>query len=811
MTLKNQFQFWICIAFASAAVASAAAQNQAPAPERERQLIGVLRSEAPRAEKAIACKRLAVCGTQEAVPALAPLLSDAQLSSWARIALEAIPGPSADAALREAAGKLDGRLLVGVLNSIGVRADAAAVAVLVTRLGNADSEVASAAAVALGRIGNPPALAVLEQALGRTPASPASAVAEGCILCAERALDRGNRAEATRLYDLVRKANVPKQRLAEATRGAILARGPEGIPLLLETLRAADKTTFAIGLRSARELPGPTVTEALAADLDRFDPSRQGAVLSAMADRSDAAVWPVVLRAAKTGSKNLRIEAIGAIGRKAHVAGVAVLVDVLVEKDPDLTPAVKVALARLPAERVDAEVVSRLSGSSGPARRTLVEMVGQRKLAAAVPDLIRASHDSDPALRTAGVRALGSTVTLADLGAITELLAKAGTAEDLAGVEAALQDACSRLPDKAACADKLLACLSGSATPTRCAVLRLLATVSTPTALDAVQAARASQDSQVQETASRVLAEWPDGAAMPALLEMFRSTGNDTARVLALRGCVRLLGQGSQSTGQAVKTYAELLKNAQRADERKLLLAGLATVADAAALDLVNSLRDDAQVQNEVELARLGIAGGLAGTSPALAKTLATDLAAHSKSQSVRDRAAQILSQVEKVEDFVTAWQVAGPYTEADQGGSLFATAFAPEKGGAKVTWQPLLATKAGSPWMLDLAAALSGDHRVGYARTWVFSEKAQPARIEFGTDDGNKLWLNGGLVHQVDRGGAATPGDFKPAANLRQGWNLLLLKVIQDTGPWEFCLRFRTPSGAKLEGLRFQASPPAE
>ena len=65
---------------------------------------------APPAEKALACKQLAIYGAKDAVPALAPLLSDPELASWARIALEAIPGPAADAALRERPGQGAGQV-----------------------------------------------------------------------------------------------------------------------------------------------------------------------------------------------------------------------------------------------------------------------------------------------------------------------------------------------------------------------------------------------------------------------------------------------------------------------------------------------------------------------------------------------------------------------------------------------------------------------------------------------------------------------------------------------------------------------------
>ena len=75
-----------------------------------------------------------------------------------------------------------------------------------------------------------------------------SAVAEGCVLSAERLHAEGYSDKAVELYEDVRKAEVPKQRLVEATRGAILARGEEGIPLLLEQFRSPDKGFFQLAL-----------------------------------------------------------------------------------------------------------------------------------------------------------------------------------------------------------------------------------------------------------------------------------------------------------------------------------------------------------------------------------------------------------------------------------------------------------------------------------------------------------------------------------------------------------------------------------
>jgi hypothetical protein len=112
MIIKNRYFTWCVLLIATVLSAVTAGQDRAAADAKQRELIAVLRSDAPKAEKAITCKRLAIYGSEEAVPVLAPLLEDEELASWARIALEAIPGPAADAALREAMDELKGRLLI---------------------------------------------------------------------------------------------------------------------------------------------------------------------------------------------------------------------------------------------------------------------------------------------------------------------------------------------------------------------------------------------------------------------------------------------------------------------------------------------------------------------------------------------------------------------------------------------------------------------------------------------------------------------------------------------------------------------------
>jgi HEAT repeat protein len=168
MTRTRIFIRCFAAVLAMIAITAQVAGGQEQSSAKEQELIAVLQNGQP-ADKAIACKELAIHGSKAAVPELAKLLADEQLVSWARIALEAIPDPAADEALRNALDTAQGRALIGVINSIGVRRDAQAVEPLQNRLQSADGEVASAAAIALGNIGTAQATQALRGCRGLHP------------------------------------------------------------------------------------------------------------------------------------------------------------------------------------------------------------------------------------------------------------------------------------------------------------------------------------------------------------------------------------------------------------------------------------------------------------------------------------------------------------------------------------------------------------------------------------------------------------------------------------------------------------------
>jgi len=571
--------------------------------EKESKLIAVLKSDAPPQDKAIPCKQLAIYGTKDAVPALAALLSNPDLASWARIALEAIPDPAVDDALRTAMGKLQGNLLVGVINSISYRRDAKAVNGLVKKLKDPDSEVASAAGVALGHIGGATAAKALTKAMGGAPEAVRPALAQGSILCAEKFFAEGKRADAIKLYDQIRKADVPKQRVLEATRGAILARGSAGVPLLLEQLRSPDKGFLAIGLRTARELPGREVTEALTAELHGASADRQSFLLLAVGDRKDAAVLPAVLEAARSGSPKLRLVAVGILDRQGNISGVPVLLEAAASGDAELEQAALAAVGRLPGNKVDSDLLARIPQSSGKLRRALIELAGQRRIEPALPAIVQSAEDPDPGVRSAAFRALGVLGSDKQVADLVRLLPKTASPKERGEIEMALIGICGR--NGSACVKSLQLLTQSSDSALRNIALHVLATTGGPDALAAVKSALDDRDEGVQDEAVRTLSTWPnnwpdDATVAEPLLMLAKSGKKMSQQVLGMRGYLQYVkADKGLKDDERVGKVSELVPLLKRPEEKRLAIAAIDGIPTSAGLELLMTFAGEPTIADD--------------------------------------------------------------------------------------------------------------------------------------------------------------------------------------------------------------------
>jgi HEAT repeat protein len=421
---------------------------------------------------------------------------------------------------------------------------------------------------------------------------------------------------------------------------------------VIPILEGDDAALKTFALRFVRETSDPASAKAFADELPKLSAEDQVRLMGALAAQKSPAARAVsriaVLAATKASDQHVQVAALNALRWLGTASDVPLLLDTLAQGHNELGRAAKTALINVSSEEMDQQLCARLPQATGNTRRMLVELAGLRRVTAAWPELVKAANDADPIVRKAGIKALGETAKASDFGVLTDLLAKAKSDDEVAAVKDAMESVWPRIPAKTAAADRLLASLPTSEVAAKCALLQVLGMVGTQKALDAVQTALPSSEPRVHDTAVRVLADWPEATALPALLEVFRTTPDDTHRFLALRGCVRLLGLGGQPVEKKMKIYEELITRTQRSDDRKVILSGLANVHEAAALKFVEPLLTDPQVQAEAEAALLNIVDGIKGSAPAEARAAAARLQAESKNQATRDRAAKILGEMAK-------------------------------------------------------------------------------------------------------------------------------------------------------------------
>jgi HEAT repeat protein len=182
--------------------------NAAARAALEQRLAGYLAASYSSVTRSFVCRELAIIGSAASVPGLAPLVLDDELSVFARNALERIPGPEADKALRDAIAKSKGRTRVGIINSVAVRRDPRSVSLLV-RAATEEPEATAAVAKALGEIGTAESAKALEAFRGKGTPVQRLAVADAFLICAERLIAAGERGQAMKLLETLTEPSQP--------------------------------------------------------------------------------------------------------------------------------------------------------------------------------------------------------------------------------------------------------------------------------------------------------------------------------------------------------------------------------------------------------------------------------------------------------------------------------------------------------------------------------------------------------------------------------------------------------------------------
>lgn len=595
-------------------------------------------------------RQLQLVGRAESVAAVAALLDDKtpRIRECARRALQSNSSDEAGAALRAALDKApDAAWRIACINAVAQRRDAKAVPALAKALAGSDEACALAAAAGLGKIAGPAAAKALGAARTKADEKVRPAVLDAYLLCADRYVADGKKSDAGAIYKEMLAADNTAVARAAGLRGLAVALGDGAIPAMADAFTGKDETLRRLAVAFIREIPGAKATRAFADLLTRLDADMQVTLLGALAERGDPAAKPAVLAAAKSDSEPVRVAALKALAGVGEAADALVLAQAAATSEGAVRDAARTSLDRLGAKGADEAILAAVPGADAKVRLELIRTLGARRSAAAQATLMKLAEDADGGVRTEAIRALEAMADDKAADLLIRLVAKPKEDGERDPAEKALAAVCARAGDKDAVGAAVAKAAGEAGGPAKAALLRPLTRIGGDKVIGAVREALKDADAGVKEAAARVIADWPDDAALADMVAIAKDDPKESNQVLALRGYMRLAKDRERKEEDRLAMCTTALPLTRRPDEKKLVLGVLRELRTVEALRLAAPLMADEKVQHEAADAAVGIARRMGGKLPDEVKDAMTKAIEATKDERIRREAGEVLKKIE--------------------------------------------------------------------------------------------------------------------------------------------------------------------
>ncbi len=758
----------------------------------EQKLIAVVSSgESTQTAKALSCRFLQQVGSQKCIPAVSQLLTDEVLSHYARLTLERLKCEEADRELREALPKAPDQVKPGIMNSVGNRGDEKAVTA-VSKLAKSDnSSVASAAIKALGMIGGKQAADAL---VALSPSKDLIPVKmQAMAKCAETL--EGD--EAVSLCQKVLDGGYNPPRIAAIT---ILAEkdASKAYPVIAGAIKGEDAglRKGVLGIIASTE--GAELTKRLTGLLEDLPQAPKSQLVRALGSRGDKAALPGITELIKSDQDVVREASIDALGKLGDGSTVKVLLGMA--DSPKLKESVAKAITGMTGDDIDHALIEALGNSK--IRKPAINVLVARGTGAAVPELLKLTSANDADIRQLAWDAVGNLGRGGDIEPMIKAITGLKNKADLGNAGSALRKVFARAEGK----DKNFQIIAGYYEKVpggiKNVIIELGPVAGGEEALAMERKVLKSGQEEQADKALRAIAKWPNKLAAPDLLELAKSASDKTDRILALRGYIRIAGlEDAKLTGEErVEMFKKAMKVADRTAEKKRIVSGLRSAKSIESLDMLAELMENPELATEAEMSAANLVWELRMHNAQRAKAMAEKLK-DSKNKIVAKKAKETLADLAESQAYIRDWSVSDVYEDGNMK-AVFEKLYPPEKDDKKATWKPLVKGVNKKEIDLNKAVGANGNCCV-YVKTTLDCPQSQEVRLELGSDDAIKVWLNGKLVHAnfVTRG--VKPGQDKVAAGLKKGKNTLMMKIVQGNGGWGFSCRIKDKDGMPVDGLK--------
>jgi HEAT repeat protein len=378
------------------------------------------------------------------------------------------------------------------------------------------------------------------------------------------------------------------------------------------------------------------------------NPETKLAVLQALGRRGRKSTMPVFMAAAQDADGAVRVAAIAGLGTVGNADAVPLLLKAAATSGKP-QEAARQSLQALIGGDVDSAILAAIGDKDAKIRIETVRAVSARHVVVATPLLLKAAEDADAGVRHESLRALGVVALSSALAPLAAVLVRA--ADDGARGEAAnaLVNIATRDADIEGRSEPLLAAMASARGAAKFSLLGVLGRIGGKKSLDGVRAAVREQDEKLKDAAVHALIEWPDALAADDLLVLAKTSANETHRVLATRGYIRVCAiRCPRPDAETAKLLVAGLEISKRPEEKWQALSALGEVRDILALQAATRCMGEAALREEAAVAAVRIGRDIWNDHPQAVKDAMRKAIEVTKSQDLKRDAKEALDRSEQ-------------------------------------------------------------------------------------------------------------------------------------------------------------------
>lgn len=792
----------------------------------EETMLNVLKAEDATADgKRFACRTLGLIGSRAAIEPLGLQLEKPEYFGHALQALESlavIDIDLVDAVLSRYAHALGADQQVAILSCMGSYRSKVLAVMAPKFLASESLAVREAMAAALGKSATTVDCAPLAKHFLESAASRAG-LYQGCLACAP--VLAADPAEAARALEWFKALLAPETPAAIRAQAYVRIAGlPAYEDATLEAARQAliatadaDTDVELVRARVSVLEHRPDGAQGLVALLDQPDAQTQVYALAALARRKDASAVPAIAAKLTSESAEVRAAALRTLSVSGSDEAFDPIFALVTGTDREMQRAGLDALAILNAPGANARLVESVKNGTPELKATALNLLAARR-ATDAHDAIRTAADStEPVEFEAAQSALQVVAVEADLPG---LLDKALDTTDEARAKSYQSTAvtlAARLPEDKQVAELSKRLSAAKAPAQRALILSLVGRVGGKPALDLLVANIADPELETRTAVTKALAQWTNADALPALAKVLKAEPETDAGKAAFDGVVRLMRDAKVPSSTGMDYVQALRKAAQSDSDKRQLLQVISKVTDLRAFRIAENLSKTESLALEAEQTLVDLGKRLAGAYPKHVQARMLQIARTSKKDTIKQAATDLSNTINGFGDYLTSWAVSGPYyVDGKRANEIYDVAFPPElalfpedkESADHKGWEVVPAgITPNNPGYVNLQEEFMENECVAYLRCTFSLDVVQIGRLQVGSDDGCKIWVNGELKSSSVGMRHYVPGEDVCQMELQPGKHTILIAVYEHASDWGFSAKLTDPQGAPL--LTFKQLPP--